>query len=356
MQRIGYIDGLKGISAITVVLAHIQCSFSTVSNLPFGEFPASLLSDFYNGRMAVAIFVLASAFIMGQLCQDETRYQSILLKRYFRLMIPCIVPILLMALCFYTSLGYNDELGEHINNDWLRWWPAGLSWKKLPQAILGAPVGEAWEWVNVMWMLKYVFLTPFVVVILEIALRGIRPVAKVVILLLCLVVSYKHDIWLTTIFMGYIFSQINDMETQHSIRHRTVMCVLITIGMVALYLVASTKAFNDRNNIVKAICFVSVIMMWEPMRRLFSTKLLLWLGNISFEIYLLHLLVIYILSCRMYGWLNGVPHRLWIISVVTIAVTILLAWVYKWTVSKLNDRCTNLIMDWINKYKKIPQE
>ena len=338
------------------MLAHIQCTFSTVSFLPFGKFPASLLSDFYNGRMAVAVFVLASAFVMGQLCKDGTRYQSILLKRYFRLMIPCVVPIMLMALCFYTSLGYNDELGEILNNGWLIWWPAGLSWKKLPLAILGSPVGEAWEWVNVMWMLKYVFLTPFVVVILGIALRGIRPVAKVVLLLLCLLVSYKHDIWLTTIFMGYIFSQIYDREIQHPIEHRKALCLLLTLGMIALYLLASTRASNDRNIIIKAICFVSVIMMWKPIQRVFSIKPLLWLGNISFEIYLLHLVVIYILSCRMYGWLDCVPHRLWIISAVTVAVSVLLAWGYKLTVCKLNDRCTNSIMDWINKDKKITQE
>lgn len=306
--------------------------------------------------MAVAVFVLASAVIMGQLCKDDTRYQSILLKRYFRLMIPCIVPILLMALCYYTSLGYNDELGEKLNNDWLRWWPVGLSWKKLPMAILGAPVGDAWEWVNVMWMLKYVFLTPFVVVILKIALRGIRPLAKTIALLLCLFVSYKHDIWLTTIFMGYIFSQIADFEIQKPIKHRTLISAVVTLGVIALYLLASTKAFNDRNIIIKAMCFVSAIMMWKPIQRVFSIKPLLWLGNISFEIYLLHLVVIYILSCRMYGWLDGVPHRLWIIALVTVMVTILLAWGYKSTVSKLNDRCINSILDWINKDKKIAQE
>lgn len=251
MQRLFYIDGIKGVSSIIVVLAHVRCAFSTVSANPGKGFPGSFLSDIYNGKMAVAIFVIVSAFIMAQICKDETRYQSLLLKRYFRLLVPCVLPILLMVLCFYTPLGYNDELGKQLNNEWLRWWPAGLTWKNLPLSILGAPVGEAWEWVNVMWMLKYVFLTPFIIVILEIALRNIRPIARITVLVLCLLVSYKYDVWVATIFLGYIFSQLADDAWHLPVRNKKIFRLLLTVGIIVLYLLTCTKAYNDRNNIVK---------------------------------------------------------------------------------------------------------
>ena len=349
MQRIAYLDGLKGLSAIVVVLSHIGCTFSTVSILPFKTFPFLPLSDLYNGRMAVAIFVIVSAFIMAQKCKDETLYQTILLKRYFRILIPCIVPILLMVLCFYTPLGYNDELGTQLNNEWLRWWPSNLSFKSLPLSMLGAPMGEAWEWVNVMWMLKYVFLTPFVIVMLEIALKGIRIVAKAFILLLCLAVSYKYDIWFTTIFMGYIFSQIIENIKHWTIPNKKIVHWILTVGFVGLYVLTCMKAFNDRNNIIKALCIISLVMMWKPFQHILSIKPLLWLGDISFEIYLLHLEIIYIFSCRLYLWLQNVPYCLWIVTIATIVLSIVLAKVYKLTISKIDDRNITSIMSWIKK-------
>lgn len=96
-------------------------------------------------------------------------------------------------------------------------------------------------------------------------------------------------------------------------------------------------------------------MLWEPIKRLLSFSPLVWLGSISFEIYLLHLEVIYIFSCRLYGCLDGVPHRLWIIAVITVAISILLAWIYKISISRVNDRCVNSIMNWLTKEKKTYQ-
>lgn len=339
---------MKGISAIIVVLSHLYCSIYGIG-VQHASTIKTILADIHNGKMAVSIFIILSAFTMAHLCKKYANYQKLLIKRYFRLMIPCIIPIMLMVLCYYTKVGYNDDLGTKLNNSWLIWWPQNLNWKSIPWALIGSPIGEAWEWLNVLWMMKYVFLTPFVVVILDIILKNIQIFQKTFVIALCCIVSYKYDIWLINIFAGYALFQICDICSSLEIKHKNLWRIVFSACLIFLYIMTCIKAFNDRNNTIKGVCIVSLVLMWMPLKNIFSLKPFVFLGHISFEIYLLHLVIIYTLSCRFYILIEHIPHSFNIFVVFTLLVTIIISYGYKRIVSPLTDKITDLIVNWIKK-------
>ena len=121
-NRLLWVDSMKGICAIIVLVSHIFVALSTYDVYDGARTP--ILHNLWDGNFAVHIFILLSALLT---CYGIDRhrekvvvyYKQIVLKRYFRLLLPVGVIVLLMFLFQRIGLFYAEEYGQNTNNGWL---------------------------------------------------------------------------------------------------------------------------------------------------------------------------------------------------------------------------------------------
>ena len=121
--RIQFIESIRGIAAFVVVFAHI---ITALDSPPVTGLPASLaganpvvrtvgMIAFWplgTGRLPVAIFFVLSgmALSQGYLRGGGLGYlQSAAIRRYFRLMIPCLISVLFAYSLLHANLMHNPE-------------------------------------------------------------------------------------------------------------------------------------------------------------------------------------------------------------------------------------------------------
>ena len=106
-DRLLFLDGLKGIAAIWVILHHfylitfpvLPTSWRMLEDIPF-------VNVFFNGNYAVHLFIIISAFLMTMIMRKNDHilsFQRIIVKRYFRLMIPISVIIIITCALYYFN-------------------------------------------------------------------------------------------------------------------------------------------------------------------------------------------------------------------------------------------------------------
>lgn len=79
---------------------------------------------------------------------------------------------------------------------------------------------------------------------------------------------------------------------------------------------------------VSAICLVSLVCMVRPAQSFLGKKPLAWLGKISMNIYLLHMTVLYMITCRMADVMSLSLGNVIVMFAVTLVATVVLSYVY----------------------------
>lgn len=232
-RRIECFDGLKGFSAIIVMLTHFSICFSSISWLQ--QMP--IVGLLFNGGLAVYVFVILSSF--GMCCslansKLEEAMVKISLKRYFRLTLPLVLPSLFAFFISLTHLNYCSELGMMENNEWtMTLVPQELHLNQLTSGIfVGVLRGSAL--INPMWMMKYIFLGSFLVLpffYLSLLLR--KNIVKYACLLFFAVAFYSTSPYYTAIFIGILLYHLKDKLM--SIGNMFSMCLLIILAILHAY-------------------------------------------------------------------------------------------------------------------------
>lgn len=330
-KHIDWIDGLKGMLALVVVMSHLRMAFAPVvaDGYFLYRFP---ISDLSCGGLAVPAFICLSAIVMTLKSVDSSKWQQMFLKRYFRLALP-IAPIILLYVLFWCAgLLYNVQLSEQMDNWWLISHKPNLF--SILKVLLTTPFGNGSMYVNVVWMLAYIFATPFVVVILDIALKGMLVRRSVIVLLFCSLIAAIEDPVVISIFAGYGIARYilpsNGLSDIARWKQALLLCMLVVLYVVAYYL----PFFESGRDMLRGVILVFFVLFSPICKRIFSVRPMVWLGKISFEVYLLHLFVIFSLACWMYMYVPYFPHRLMCIYGCTVTLTILVSWIWSIVVNK----------------------
>lgn len=324
VRRIDWVDGLKGICAIIVVLQHTLVTIFGVSSS--SDFRIPVVHNLWDGNFAVSVFIILSTILTshGMKLHREhllERYRYVVLKRYFRLVIPVGVIIIAMYLLNLAGLFYAEEFGAKTNNEWLMHSTETLV--HLPGNILCAPLGGCYTILRVGWMLKYVFLGTMWVIILDLLLAGRKGSSKLFLLAICTYIAWKCDFYYINVVVGYaLYSFRNELQFGGA---RKYLLVLVIMG---IFCVSDFYFVNDEWNLCRAICLVSLVCMINLSQVFLGWKPLAWLGKISMNIYLLHMMVLYMITCRMADALSLSLLDVGCMFVVTLMATVVLAYGY----------------------------
>lgn len=211
VSHLDWVDGLKGVSAIIVVLQHL---FVTIYGLSVSEdLRIPILHNLWDGNFAVSVFIILSTILTCHGIEKHRdvlikRYRYIVLKRYFRLVVPVGVIIISMYLLNLAGLFYAEEFGAKTNNTWLMNSTETLI--HLPGNILCAPLGGCYTILRVGWMLKYVFLGTMWVIILDLLLAGRKDKSKLFLLAVCIYIAWKCDFYYINVVVGYALYSFRD--------------------------------------------------------------------------------------------------------------------------------------------------
>lgn len=340
-SRLDWVDGLKGISSIIVVL---QNTFVTIFGLSvFTDFRLPIVHNLWDGNFAVSVFIILSTILTCHGIEKHRthlveRYKYIVLKRYFRLVVPVGVIIIAMYLLNLAGLFYAEEFGAKTNNEWLMHSTETLI--HVPGNILCAPLGGCYTILRVGWMLQYVFLGTMWVIILDLLLAGRKNSSKLFLLAICTYIAFKCDFYYVNVVAGYALHSFR-RELQIGVWRRLAALLLLLL----VFCVSDFYYNSDQWNMIRAVCLVTIVFISFKSRKLLGFKPLMWLGGISMNIYLLHMMVLYMITCRMADTFSLSLMDVCVMFAVTLLLTIVLAYVYTKLVEKRLNKAVDRLLD-----------
>jgi peptidoglycan/LPS O-acetylase OafA/YrhL len=357
-QRVGFLDGLRGIAALLVVFCH-----STAALFPAVVFGGStgglsrllyatpILNLPFQGNFMVCVFYALSGLALSYHTlsrNDRSRAVSGLARRYPRLMVPVLGGILLAAGLLFLSL---LPVGEAALLSGSKWW--GKYWQfdpSLRSALYEGTVGvfkHAYSpYDPPLWTMHNEFLGSLLVfaVLLVSPRRWVRIVAYVILA------------WVT--HRGYLLAFVGGMVICEAWMMRRdppskLGYAFIPLGFYGLLLgsypipSSTTPEFYGRiapamsgqtalqesvtSHVIGAILVVATVVALVPARRPLEWRPVLFLGRVSFALYILHFLVLGSIGAGLLVALDGsLPYAVnaGVVFTVVVIASIAFSWVF----------------------------
>ncbi len=365
-MRIAYIDGMRGLAAIIVIFAHVIAAFYPILHPLIVVNPMTLeyltnqpiliksiiftpVTIFYNGFFAVMIFLILSGYVISYNCvynTDENYIASSIIRRYFRLTLPILVICLISYSLIKFNLFSNVEAAMLSQSPWFAYYyhcDANFL-EMLKFVFFGEYWGNSIEDVicfnTVLWMMFVLLLESYLVYAFYAVFGKVGKKIRVLLYIALIIIFYK-SLYLA-IILGMILYEI-DINNLFRNTKGIVLLVILLLGIYLssftrydfpLYSILDIDLIKDSlesyislvyfYNILGAFLVLFVFLKSSFSKKIFSKKLPLYLGKISFSIYLLHFMVISSLSSYVYIWLRNSVNASYSLSFfITFAFTII---------------------------------
>lgn len=352
-----HLEGLRGFAALIVFFHHLGLFFlfplkSQVYTKIKGVFGDTYISKglsglfnfFVDGEIAVYIFWFMSAYVISiKLFQknDINYVKSVISKRYFRLLIPALGSVLLAYFLLRFGWMYNMELGTKNANEWLTrfYYFEADFWFAMKSGIWDTFFNYDYKttYNSVLWTMNpelYGSLCCFVLFAI-LRLHRLRYYAYGFLIIGSFLLSYtlKNHYWLSTFLIGFVLCDIDHTKNRFKAYIPHIKRMFSKLFLV-LFLLACFIAVRNltQHRIVCALISVGIVFLVlhaKVLTQLFSKRIFVWLGKISFSFYLIHFPIICSLSCFMHLHIDMPPTaKFLIISSCTLAVSLAASWVF----------------------------
>ncbi|MED0962567.1 acyltransferase [Bacillus paramycoides] len=325
MKRYEELDSIRGISSFLVMIGHHLMIFSAYQNYSYEdnkpfvvyllkETPARLI--FSSGNESVIIFFVLSGFVLyGSIQNNYSSYGSYLLKRICRIYIPYLVAISIAIICQATISEYGiSYLSEWFNRSWTIESSLGL----IAQHVLLVGKYNTDTYNSVIWSLVHeVRISIIFPLVLMVCLRNtVRysllslfsfSICSVVILFLfrssLTLTSYALTLHYTVLFLlgALVAKYKNNLIVFYSncTKNTKIAWFLFAIllfmyeGLIGEIKVLNNFIFRDYVVAISACLFVILSLSISTLSSLLHNKYLLYLGKISYSLYLYHIISLF---------------------------------------------------------------
>ena len=261
-MRIKYFDGLKGMAALIVMFSH----FGGVFNLSLSKIP--ILSVFFDGGMAVYLFIIISSF--GICCSldkqnIEMAILKLVIKRYFRLSLPLIFPTLFAFLICLFHWDYNKLLATTTHNSWAYpLLPEHLIINQLTSGIaVGVVKGSAL--IAPLWMMKYIFLGTFICIPLFFVVKNLNNVwYKAFFLAIFAILFFSISPYYFSVIIGVILFAIHGKRIQYS----------WSISLFCMILLLLEEIFHiETSKLIRSVLILAIIEYGNVFQSILNKKI-----------------------------------------------------------------------------------
>lgn len=324
-SKIGYLDGIRGIAAFVVVLNHMVALFypgfyggvihtsnsleTTLRNSPFYVF--------INGHFAVCLFFILSGFVLSYKffnTWDKEVIREAVIKRYFRLVIPVVFSIFLAYLFMEIGLFYNQEAVLITQSNW------GVFWNFEPEFIPMLKDAFVDTFINyspgtynmVLWTMTHEFIGSLVVFAILFIVSGFKKKQRFIFYILA-IIYYRHAYtsgFIVGMMMCDYYCNINWKFFKNEIFSWILFISGLLIGSYYLKIDSVLQpGFVDMEKsyfLIGGTMVIFGLLNSDILQKFFSIKPILWLGQISFSMYIIHLLIFGTFSCYVFVKIYGI--------------------------------------------------
>lgn len=306
-QRFEYLDGMRGVAALLVVIGHFRLYFwnEKINSSVFNFCWSRLNYFFLNGEFCVELFFVLSGFVlMYQLDNKPAFLTKQLYKRAFRIAVP-----VLFSLCFYLILiNYNVLFYYHENTingnigyiilQFFSFFMFSNSFViKINPSLWTIPIELIWSYV--------LFFLYYITAKIE------KIMLKNIVFLICVWIINKYC-WGYGYF-GVLFGigsimalSYNEILKLKNIKYFNFLFILFFL--IFAYFVErhwldylEIEKFLKMSYICASMSIILTILV-SPIQSFFQLKWVLWLGRISFPLYLIHIAVLGSLSTYLFQY------------------------------------------------------
>lgn len=322
MRKIKYLDGLRGFAAFQVVFHHFILAFYPAlfsgpgipTHLPDSwevSASGSFLNLLWDGNFAVCIFFVLSGFVLSHkffLKKEEEIVTASAVKRYFRLALPVAFSVFIGFIFMKLSLLYNQPAGIISGSGWFSslWDFEPNFFDSISQGFFGAFFYNIFDYNKLLWTIAYEFLGSFLVF----SFLAIFGKAKNRFLAYAFLILVFLQTYYLAFILGVLLSDLvaNEKEILRRFDKRKIW--RISFFFLGLFLAsfpigreAQGTIYEFMNfswltepavfyHVVGSFLLMIVLLESRIMQRFFSCRPLLFLGEISFAMYLLHLVIL----------------------------------------------------------------
>jgi peptidoglycan/LPS O-acetylase OafA/YrhL len=388
MHKLKHLEGLRGVSAFIVFLAHFIPTFYVdlndkildylhILNIKERMLFETFLRILDEGTLPVFIFWFMSAMVISIKLFDENRNGNnkylieVATKRYFRFAIPVFFSSFICFLLIKNKLMYNhvlaETLGHGYSDGWLSLWynfnPGFIHfvktslvevflngncnynialWTMMPE-LLGSFM--CFGLFGIAGRNKYRFLI-YILVGIFLGVAGLRDVNYFIYFIFLAGIvwcdalnSSDENVLYKKFIKGFFTSRLFPVA---------LLISSFTITIISdIYYSLPENVYYFFNYPSKAIAFTLLINNFQIFRKLFTIRPLTFMGKISFSFYLLHIPILF--SAGIYLYLYGgiiSPYKTLIVFVIITALITLCAYFF----TKIIDKNAIRISDKIGKY------
>lgn len=349
VERIKWIDGIRGIMILLVMLGHYLLAFTSKdgyigygSNYSeeellkafFDNLPSSLL---FNNSFPLYIIVLLIAFIPAYKFFKEQNEESILRqakKRYLRFMIPTFLAFVINFILYRLGLLFNVKVGQIMNNVWLQemmtLYPSFL--KLLYEGLILVYVKGS-SFISVSWIMGYLFIGSYItyaVLLLFGRLKNRIPVYTGL-----FIFFFVYDQMYLNFVMGIIAADIivNKEEKNAKSLNPFVALFLIVFaylisGIPDVVLPGMLQSYTL--SAIGSCIFIVTISQTKSFHKFLENRVLEVISNYSFSAILIHIPVMAFISCGQYLLMSkmGIDKNIIILSIFILAIPVQILAVY----------------------------
>lgn len=344
-------EGVRGVASFIVLLSHLQLIFfmnidDIFLNYSLKFFPqaiATLLNyifqSFHDGNFSVWLFWVMSGFVLSlgyfKKLTPETQKIYILkstIKRYFRLLIPVLFSVLFAYILLLNNMMTNQELSRILKNNWFSTFYTfdASFFNAIKSSIYNSffNFDRLSSYNRVLWTMEAELYGSLFIF----ALLSIVGYSKIRYLLypIIIVILYTLQLhWLNAFMLGIVLCDLyvntkTYLFLTHYIQNKILTLIIFLLFLILIGMPNYYKVFH----LVLASILILFIISSPLLNNLFSSKILVFLGRISFSLYLIHIPILCSLSGLFYIFFEKfTSHTITLIltSILTIIVSLLFA-------------------------------
>jgi len=365
------------LAAFIVLVAHFKNIFAIDLEARTGEYftglaHSSLLGNCLNaipvtlldGKLAVFIFWFMSGYVISIRLFGAGGLQYLkqaAVKRYFRLAIPVLASVLLAYILMRYGFMFNQEVADRSGPEYQAMRGVFNFEPNFFVAVKNALFDSFFNfhyrgsYNPILWTMSPELFGSFCCFFLFLVFRT-RNGRYIALALSAAAALWFQQFWLATFIAGYMLCDLSHHANPFS---RFVTHALEKIfsngwraGAIILFLVLVNgifiKYYSGYAKVLVSAGLVISVMYSAGLRGFFSSRLLTWLGRISFSLYLVHLPLIYSLSCWLLIYLPfGFAGNVIISGLATLLAAMLLSlaftrWVDRPAIAFSNDLARRL--------------